>query len=109
MVVKLIQKLFGKETESKEKGTGKTKVESTSEPNIEDFVTYVTRSLVDNPDAVSVTAVEKPRTIQLQIECEKRDIGKVIGKNGKTIAAIRALANGAAGRMGKKVNIEIVD
>ena len=76
---------------------------------IEGFVLYVIRALVDNPDSVRVTTVETERATVLTVSCEKKDIGKIIGKNGKTIAAIRALANGAGGRMGKRVNVEVQD
>jgi predicted RNA-binding protein YlqC (UPF0109 family) len=76
---------------------------------IEGFVLYVIRALVDNPDSVRVTAAETERATVLTVSCEKKDIGKIIGKNGKTIAAIRALANGAGGRMGKRVNVEVQD
>jgi len=76
---------------------------------IEGFVIYVIRALVDNPDSVRVTTAETERATVLTVSCEKKDIGKIIGKNGKTIAAIRALANGAGGRMGKRVNVEVQD
>jgi predicted RNA-binding protein YlqC (UPF0109 family) len=76
---------------------------------IEGFVLYVVRSLVDNADAVRVTTAETDRATVITVSCEKRDIGKIIGKSGKTIAAIRALANGAGGRLGKRVNVEVQD
>ena len=76
---------------------------------LEGFVLYVVRALVDAPDRVQVTTAETERASVLTVSCEKRDIGKIIGKNGKTIAAIRALANGAGGRMGKRVNVEVQD
>lgn len=74
------------------------------------FVEYVAKSLVDKPESVRVSVTAGDRdTTTIQISCEKRDIGKIIGKNGKTIAAIRALANGAAGRSGRRVNVEVLD
>lgn len=76
---------------------------------IEGFVLYVVRALVDTPDSVRVVTAETERATVLTVSCEKKDIGKIIGKNGKTIAAIRALANGAGGRMGKRVNVEVQD
>jgi uncharacterized protein len=76
---------------------------------IEGFVLYVVRALVDSPDSVRVTTAETERATVLTVSCEKKDIGKIIGKNGRTIAAIRALANGAGGRMGKRVNVEVQD
>lgn len=76
---------------------------------LEDFVGYVARNLVDNPEAVSVSTVEKERISVIQIRCEKKDIGKIIGKNGKTIAAIRLLVSGAGGRMGLRLTVDVLD
>lgn len=76
---------------------------------VEGFVLYVVRALVDNGEAVRVTTAETERATVITVSCEKRDIGKIIGKNGKTIAAIRALANGAGGRVGKRINVEVQD
>lgn len=73
------------------------------------FVEFVAKSLVDEPGRVAISIVDKGRLEILQIACEKRDIGKIIGKNGKTIAAIRVLVTGAAGRYGKKVTVEVLD
>ena len=76
---------------------------------LEQFVEYVARNLVDNPDAVSLSTVEKGRVTVIQIRCEKKDIGKIIGKTGKTIAAIRLLVSGAGGRMGLRVTVDVLD
>ena len=76
---------------------------------LEDFVGYVARNLVDNPEAVSVSTVEKERISVIQSRCEKKDIGKIIGKNGKTIAAIRLLVSGAGGRMGLRLTVDVLD
>ena len=76
---------------------------------LEDFVGYVARNLVDSPEAVSVSTVEKERISVIQIRCEKKDIGKIIGKNGKTIAAIRLLVSGAGGRMGLRLTVDVLD
>ena len=76
---------------------------------LEDFVAYVVRSLVDNPEAVQISTLEKERLSIIQIRCEKRDIGKIVGKNGKTIAAIRLLVSGAGGRIGMRMTVEVLD
>ena len=80
-----------------------------SEADLEGFVLYVTRALVDNPDAVSVETVAQEKGEVIQVTCVKTDIGKIIGKNGKTIAAIRALVSGAGIRLGRHVNVEVMD
>ena len=78
--------------------------------DLEAFVTYVVSALVENPDRVRVTTVEQEGRTVLQVECEKSDIGKVIGRSGKTIAAIRSLVNGAAGQTGRRrMAVEVLD
>lgn len=77
--------------------------------DIESFVDYVARSLVDSPDAVKVRSSEDENVFGIQIICKEEDRGKIIGRRGKTINAIRALANGAAGRLQKKVTVEVID
>jgi len=79
------------------------------QPSLVPFVTYVVQALVDNPQDVVVETVEADQLTTLRVSCRKCDVGKIIGKSGKTIAAIRALVNGAAGRLGKRVNVEILD
>ena len=88
------------------KGVSDSKV---TKEGLEDFVAYVSRSLVDNPDAVQVSTLEKDRLSVIQIRCEKRDIGKIVGKSGKTIAAIRLLVSGAGGRIGLRMTVEVLD
>jgi len=92
---------FGADDEGE--GTGATTA------NIEDFVRFVTKALVDSPDDIRLETVEKGRNVTINISCAKSDMGKIIGRSGKTISAIRALAAGAAGKAGKKVSVEVLD
>lgn len=73
------------------------------------FVKYVVCNLVDKPSIVTVETKDTDKMLVIRVSCEKEDIGKIIGKNGKTIDAIRSLVNGAAGRLGKRANVEVVD
>ena len=77
--------------------------------DLEHFVDYVVRALVDQPDQVCVASVENEKCTVIQVKCAKDDIGKVIGKNGKTISAIRALVNGSGKRIGKEMTVEVTD
>lgn len=77
--------------------------------DLENFVDYVVRALVDKPESVRVTSDTEKDVKVIKIDCEKEDIGKVIGKHGKTIMAIRSLVSGAAGRLREKVSVEVVD
>jgi hypothetical protein len=77
--------------------------------DLENFVDYVVRALVDFPDAVRVSSETGKDSSIIKIDCKKEDIGKIVGKRGKTIMAIRALVSGAAGRLQKKVSVEVND
>ena len=77
--------------------------------DLENFVDYIVRSLVDEPDAVRVSSEIGKDSNTIKIDCKKDDIGKIIGKRGKTIMAIRSLVSGAAGRLKKRVTVEVVD
>ena len=77
--------------------------------DLEHFVDYVVRALVDSPENVAVTTVPDEKVTVIQVSCAKEDIGKIIGKNGKTISAIRALVNGAGKRFEKELTVEVMD
>ena len=77
--------------------------------DLEHFVDYVVRALVDQPELVGVTSVPEEKFTVIQVSCAKEDIGKIIGKNGKTISAIRALVNGAGKRFEKELTVEVMD
>ena len=76
---------------------------------LEGFVDYVVKALVDFPDEVTITTVENNEGTSIQIRCRKGDIGKIVGKRGKTIMAIRSLVSGAAGRQRKRVSVDVLD
>ena len=71
---------------------------------------YVVKALVDVPDEVKVTTEDGENdTRVIRIYCRKEDTGKIIGKKGKTIIALRSLVGGAAGRLQERVTVEVVD
>lgn len=80
-----------------------------AQKDLEHFVDYVVRTLVDQPDEVVIDTVPGERGIIIQVQCAKDDIGKIIGKNGKTISAIRALVSGAGKRFDKEFTVEVLD
>ncbi len=67
------------------------------------------RSLVDNPDAVEVSEIEGQQTSVLELRVAKEDIGKVIGKQGRTARALRAILNAASTKLNKRVVLEILE
>ncbi|MCX7818755.1 MAG: KH domain-containing protein [Kiritimatiellae bacterium] len=70
---------------------------------------YILRHLVDHPDQVRITEVQGERTAMYEVRCHADDIGKVIGKNGKTIGAIRLLLSTAAARNGRRAVLEVIE
>ncbi|MDT8389316.1 MAG: KH domain-containing protein [Lentisphaeria bacterium] len=73
------------------------------------FVEYVVRELVDDPEAVRVSVDENTDKLVISVRCAKNDMGKVIGRQGRTVSAIRALIASTAKRDGKRVVVDIVD
>lgn len=104
MVFSLFKKMFGGESDSR-------RVSAAAEGNADPvrFVELVIRNLVGEPDAVRVAVTEKGEQLELLVSCQKSDMGRVIGKRGRTISAIRTLAADAAGRAGKKISVELED
>ena len=73
------------------------------------FMEYVVKALVDYPDQVDVREVEGERTTVYELRLAKTDIGKVIGKQGRTIQSLRTLVNGASAKQGKRSMVEIIE
>jgi hypothetical protein len=76
---------------------------------MKELVAFIATSLVDNPDAVDVTESEKDDSIVLELRVAKEDLGKIIGKQGRTARAMRALLSAAAGRINKRARLEIIE
>lgn len=75
-----------------------------------DFVDYVVRKLVDKPDSVQLSQEEKEANkVVFQLKVDPEDVGKVIGRKGRTANAIRTLLSAVAAREGKRAILEIVD
>ena len=76
---------------------------------MKDLLLYIARNLVGNPDAVSVTEVEKDGELTLQLRVAPEDMGKVIGRQGRIAKEIRTLIRSYDQRTGQKVSVDIVD
>jgi predicted RNA-binding protein YlqC (UPF0109 family) len=76
---------------------------------MKDFVAYIVKNLVDHPDQVKINEVGGTHSVILELAVEKSDIGKIIGKRGKTINAIRTLLVSVAARNGMRVSLEILE
>jgi hypothetical protein len=76
---------------------------------MKDLVVKIVQAIVDQPEAVSVNEIESNQTAVLEISVAKTDIGKVIGKHGRTAQAIRTIIGAAAGKRRKRYLFEIID
>lgn len=76
---------------------------------MKDLVAFIAGSLVDHQDAVEVTETVEDDTVVLELRVAKEDLGKVIGKQGRTARAIRALLAASAGKSNKRARLEIVE
>ena len=74
---------------------------------MKDLLLYMAKSLVDDPDSVTVTEVEGETTV-LELRVAPEDMGKVIGKQGRIAKALRSVVKAAATKANKKVVVEIV-
>ncbi len=72
------------------------------------LVERLTRGLLDDPSTVSVRATERDRVVFIEIRVPTGEIGRVIGKRGRIIGAIRAVAKAAAMRAGRRVVVNVV-
>ncbi len=76
---------------------------------MKELVTYIARSLVDKPDQVSVAEVEGNQTTVLELTVAKEDLGKVIGKQGRTAQAIRTILSAVSSKVKKRTVLEIIE
>ena len=75
---------------------------------MKELLTEIAKTLVDNPEEVNVTVVEKERLTVLQLSVAKEDMGKVIGRKGKIAQAIRTVIKAASVSGDKKVVVDIL-
>ena len=75
---------------------------------MKELVEYMAKSLVDNPEYVSVNEVNKEQSIILELKVAPEDMGKVIGKQGRIAKAIRTVVKAAAVKLHKRVIVEII-
>ena len=76
---------------------------------MKELVEFIVKSLVDNPDAVKLEEVEGEKASIIELRVDQSDLGKVIGKQGRTAKAIRTILNASGVKRGKKVVLEILE
>ena len=76
---------------------------------MKELIEFVVKALVDHPDDLRIAEIEGERTIVFELRCHPEDVGKVIGKSGKTVGAIRTLLSTVAARQNKRAMLEVVE
>jgi predicted RNA-binding protein YlqC (UPF0109 family) len=76
---------------------------------VKELVEYIAKSIVDHPDRVNVNVVDDASTLVLELTVADTDMGRVIGKGGRVVNAMRTLVDVAAERQNKRATLEIVD
>ncbi|MFO7558901.1 MAG: KH domain-containing protein [Desulfobacterales bacterium] len=76
---------------------------------MKDLIEYIAQALVDNPQEVRVTEVEGNQTSVLELKVAKEDLGKVIGKQGRTARAMRTILSAASAKVKKRTVLEIIE
>ncbi|MCK4923779.1 MAG: KH domain-containing protein [Spirochaetes bacterium] len=73
-----------------------------------EFLLYIVKALVDEPDEVEIHVVEGEKSTIFELKVATSDIGKVIGKNGRIAKAIRTILNAAIAKSGKRISLDIL-
>ncbi|HTZ40634.1 MAG TPA: KH domain-containing protein [Syntrophales bacterium] len=76
---------------------------------MKDLIKYIAQALVDNPDKVEVQEVQGEQTSVMELRVAKEDLGKVIGKQGKTAKAMRTILSAASAKVHKRTVLEIIE
>ena len=80
-----------------------------SSVSLKDLVEYLAKALVDEPDQVEVAEIAGEQTIVLELRVAKSDLGKVIGKQGRTVKAMRSILSAASSKLRKRADLEILE
>ena len=76
---------------------------------MKELISYIAQALVDHPEEVNVTEVEGNQTTVLELKVAKEDLGKVIGKQGRTARSMRTILNAASAKLKKRTVLEIIE
>ena len=76
---------------------------------MKELIERIAQELVDQPDEVSVSEIEGGRTVVFELRVAKSDIGKIIGKRGQNVNAIRTILNAVSGKSRKQVVLELIE
>ncbi len=77
--------------------------------NAKELIEYIAKALVDHPDQVKVSEIEGEKTSVIELSVATEDLGKVIGKQGRTAGAIRVILGAVSANLGKRSVLEIIE
>jgi uncharacterized protein len=76
---------------------------------MKEFIEYIVKNLVDNPDHVDIKCYEGDAGVIVEVRVNSDDVGKVVGRKGLTIKALRTIAITACARLGHRVRVELLE
>jgi len=76
---------------------------------LKELIEYIAKALVDSPDQVKVAEIEGEKTSVIELSVAKDDLGKVIGKQGRTARAMRTILSAASTKVKKRAVLEIIE
>jgi len=77
--------------------------------DMKDLIAYIAKALVDKPEEVIVTEIEGEQTSVIELKVAKEDLGKVIGKQGRTARAMRTILSASSTKLKKRAVLEIIE
>jgi uncharacterized protein len=80
----------------------------TRELDMKEFIAYLIKNLVDLPDAVDITIIDGEQGTVVEVRVSPQDVGKIVGRQGRTIKALRTIAMTVGARVGRRVRLEVV-
>lgn len=80
-----------------------------SSVSLKELIEFIARALVDHPDQVEVAEIAGEQTVVLELRVAKQDLGKVIGKQGRTVKAMRSILSAASSKLRKRADLEILE
>ena len=75
---------------------------------MKEFIAYLIKNLVDQPEAVDVKVIEDPEKTVIEVRVSDTDVAKIVGKQGKTIKSLRTIVMTVGARFGRRVRLELV-
>ena len=77
--------------------------------SLKELIQFIAQALVDEPEQVEVAEIAGEQTVVLELRVAKEDLGKVIGKQGRTVKAMRSILSAAASKLRKRADLEILE